>query len=85
MNFYESDIAVLLFFLFGLNALIKGSISFQIEAGKQGVNTFLTEKSSYKKGHDIIGWKARSIGIVSIILSVVVHFYMKGGDVIFSL
>lgn len=85
MNFYESDIAFFLFFLFGINALVKGSISFQLEAGKKGVNTLLTEKPSYKRGHNITGWKARSIGLISLILSAIIHFFMKSGDVIFSL
>lgn len=85
MSFYESDILVLILFLFGFNALIKGKIQLQLEAGKQGVNSFIENEPSSKKEFSIIGLKARAIGLFATLMGLLIHLFFKRGDILFAI
>jgi hypothetical protein len=85
MSFYESDIAVVLFLMFGVNSMIKGRIEFQLGAGKQGINTIVEKAPSHQKEISLNGWKARATGAVFVCLGLIIHIYFKSGSVIFSI
>ncbi|WP_394129502.1 hypothetical protein [Shewanella maritima] len=85
MNFYESDIAVILFLLFGVNSIIKGRIELQLGAGKQGINTIVEKAPSHQKEISLNGWKARAMGAAFVCLGLVIHVYFKSGSVMFSI
>ncbi|WP_149982735.1 hypothetical protein [Pseudoalteromonas rhizosphaerae] len=85
MSFYESDVAVVLLILFGVNSFFKGKIELQFEVGKQGINTIIGGEPSTKKGVLLMGGKARSIGLFATLFGIAVHIFFKGGDILFTI
>jgi hypothetical protein len=85
MGIYESDIIALILFVIGLYILIKGDISFSLEAGNVGNNKFVTKAPSNQTEVRLNGLKARILGGVLIIVGIVIFVLLNRGKIIMTL
>lgn len=80
MHIHEFEFVAVVFFLFGLYAVVKGRLKFQLVSGKSGVNRILDETSPKKvhKEIDMGPFATRVFGFVIIAFSTFIFFNFKG-------
>lgn len=86
MEIYQFEFVSMVFFLFGMYAVVKGRLIFKLVSGTSGVNTIIDE-SLPTKVHKEINMgpiSTRILGLALIGISIFIFFNFKG-EVMFSI
>lgn len=78
LNIYEYDLLAFVLFLLGLHVLKTGRLSFQLQAGSSGVNTFVNNSPKVSKNIKLNTFQARGFGVALMLIGILIYFTMDG-------
>jgi len=86
MDIYEFDFVALLFFIFGVYAIVKGRLELTLSAGPSGMKTMVDEshRSTKSKKVNLGPISCRVLGVSLMAISYFIFINVKG-DFLFSI